>query len=664
MPIFLPMSRPGKLLVAAARVALVAGAGVYALRTVVHLPGGLAAFLDDWAYDALIFLSAGVCAARGLTGRRARIGWVWLGAGIACWAAGDAYYTHWIGADPNPPFPSLADAGYLALFPLAYVGFILLIRDRAPKLTPGVWLDGITAGLGVGALSTAVVLQAVLGSTSGSVAAVATNLAYPLGDALLLALVVAAFPLTGWQPGRAWLLLGAGLFVMAGADSVYLYQVATSSYVEGTLLDAAWPAAMVLLANAAWSRQEAERLVDVEGRSLLIVPASGVAVAVGVLVLDHFDRVNVLALVLAVATLGSVVIRLAITFRENRRLFELTRYEAISDALTGLGNRRKLLTELERVLATADEHDPWLLVVFDLDGFKGYNDAFGHPAGDALLQHLGSRLATVPGEGGAAYRLGGDEFCLLTPSTGVSVELLLDRAVAALSDRGDGFEIGTSLGAVFLPDEAADAREALREADARLYAHKHQKRSRRDRPHEALLQALHEREPELVGHTRGVAALAVEVGARLGLAGRELEELERAAQLHDVGKIAVPDQILRKAGPLDEDEWAFIRQHTLVGQRILAASPALRRIGDVVRATHERWDGGGYPDGLAGAAIPLPARVIAVCDAFDAMTSSRPYRTPLGADAAIAEIERCAGTQFDPDVVAVVSEAVRQRVAA
>jgi hypothetical protein len=234
----------------------------------------------------------------------------------------------------------------LGFFPFAYVGFILLVRVRVPKLTPGVWLDGITAGLAVGALSAAVVLQAVLSSTSGNLAAVATNLAYPLGDALLLALIVGAFPLTSWQPGRAWLMLGAGLAVMATADSVYLYQVATDSYVGGSLLDAGWPLAMVLLANAAWVKQRSHRAVDAEGRSLLAVPATCVAIAVGVLVMDHYTRLNPVALALAVATIALVVARLALTFRENRKLFELTRTEAITDLLTGLGNRRQLMTEL------------------------------------------------------------------------------------------------------------------------------------------------------------------------------------------------------------------------------------------------------------------------------------------------------------------------------
>ena len=659
------MLRPVHTAALAARIVLGVGVVAYAARILLHVDGTVADIADNWLYDPLVFLAAIVCAAGGASRSRHRAGGIALGIGIAAWAVGDAYYTHGIGSDnPNPPFPSYADIGYLAFFPFAYAGFILLIRERVPKLTPGVWLDGITAGLAVAALSAAVVLQAVLSTTSGSFSAVATNLAYPLGDAILLALVVGAFPLTHWRPGRAWLLLGAGLVVMAAADSLYLYQVATDTYVSGTLLDLAWPAALALLANAAWVKTRHERHVDAEGRSLLVVPASCVAIAVGILVLDHFSRLNALALILAVAALGSVVVRLAITFHENGRLFELTRTESITDPLTGLGNRRSLMNELDLALSAATAADPWFLIIFDLDGFKGYNDTFGHPAGDALLQHLGARLASVPGDGGSAFRLGGDEFCLLTPARNIAIHDLLDRAVDALSDRGEGFEISTSLGVVFLPEDASDPREALGEADARLYAHKHQKQSRRDRPHEVLLQALYEREPDLLGHTRCVASLSVEVGRRLGLPSRELEELERAAQLHDIGKIAVPDEILRKPSKLTAEEWVFIRQHTLVGQRILAVSPALRRIGDIVRATHERWDGAGYPDQICGTSIPLAARIIAVCDAYDAMTTSRPYRSALDQDAAVAELERCSGSQFDPTVVAVVTTAVRHQIAA
>jgi len=139
----------------------------------------------------------------------------------------------------------------------------------------------------------------------------------------------------------------------------------------------------------------------------------------------------------------------------------------------------------------------------------------------------------------------------------------------------------------------------------------------------------------------------------LGLEAAELDGLARAAELHDIGKMAVPDAVLDKAGPLTADDRRFIGQHTLVGERIIGAAPDLRPVGRLVRSSHERWDGRGYPDGLAGEDIPLGSRIIAVCDAYDAMTSERPYRAAVTMDDAIAELRRCSGTQFDPGVVAV-----------
>jgi diguanylate cyclase (GGDEF)-like protein len=303
-------------------------------------------------------------------------------------------------------------------------------------------------------------------------------------------------------------------------------------------------------------------------------------------------------------------------------------------------------------------------MIFDLNGFKGYNDSFGHPAGDALLMRLGEKLAAVPGDEVAAYRLGGDEFCLIAAVQPGEAEPLIDRSCVALSERGEGFEISTSFGAIMLPDEATDAAEALRLADERLYAQKYSTRGETDRTMHALLDALAEREPGLYGHTEGVSALAVATGRMLGLRRDELDELSRAAQLHDLGKLAVPDEILHKAGPLDEREWAFVRQHPLVGERILRASPAFRNVATIVRSTHERWDGAGYPDGLATSEIPIASRIIAACDAFTAMTSARPYRAALSTEAALRELEGFAGTQFDPAVVSVLAAHVRDGVRA
>jgi two-component system cell cycle response regulator len=361
--------------------------------------------------------------------------------------------------------------------------------------------------------------------------------------------------------------------------------------------------------------------------------------------------VNLLAVCLATAALVVVVARLGLTFRENRRLLELSRHEAITDPLTGLANRRKLINDLTRQLEVSTPEEPWLLALYDLDGFKSYNDAFGHPAGDTLLIRVGHRLAEVPGTDGSAYRLGGDEFCLLAPAADGAAERLLDLSVQALEEQGEGFEISSSFGAVLLPADAQESREALRVADARLYAQKHQKRSRRDRPHEVLLQALYERGAELHTHLQDVATLADQVARALDLAKSELEELHLAAQLHDIGKLAIPDEVLLKPGPLDDDERRFIEQHTIVGERILCASPALRGAGLIVRSTHERWDGTGYPDALAGAEIPIAARIIFACDAYDAMITMRPYRTAMSTEQALEELKRSAGTQFDPQVV-------------
>ena len=658
------ISLPVRRIILGTRILLLLGTCVFVVHSLLPDTGRVARFCDNWLYDVLIFLAAGLCGARALLVERNRSGWLALALGVALWAGGDTYYTHVFGNDPNPPAPSIADIGYLGFFPLVYAGFILLVRSRVPKLTPAVWLDGITAVLAVAALGAAVVFEAVLQSTSGSAAAVATNLAYPLGDVILIALIVGAFSLMSWRPGRAWLVLGAGLAVNSAGDSIYLFQVANGTYQPGAFLDSTWPVAMVLLANAAWVSESRERAIDAEGRALQLIPASCVSVAVGVLVYDHFTRVNVLALSLATATIAAVVVRLALTFRENTRLFELTRTEAVTDSLTGLANRRRLVSDLDRVVAEASLDEPWLLLLFDLDGFKRYNDSFGHPAGDALLSRLGARLGAVPTKGGAAYRLGGDEFCLLAPASIVPAADLVDASVEALSEQSEGFAIGTSFGAVFIPVDATDASDALSEADARLYAHKHQKNARRERPHEVLLQALYERDAELKGHTNNVAALAVKTGRRLGLTDAEVEEIDLAAQLHDIGKLAVPDDILHKPGPLTDSDWSLIHQHTIVGQRILSASPSLRRVGAIVRATHERWDGTGYPDHLAGEAIPFAARLIAVCDAFDAMTSTRAYRPPLTVAEATAELRRCAGGQFEPAIVTIVVATVAERIAA
>jgi diguanylate cyclase (GGDEF)-like protein len=351
--------------------------------------------------------------------------------------------------------------------------------------------------------------------------------------------------------------------------------------------------------------------------------------------------------VLAMLAVALLLMTLAaVSLRASHRELETA---ATSDGLTGLANRRQLIADLERRVARGASA-PAVLMLFDLDGFKSYNDAFGHMAGDALLARLGQALARAVASRARAYRLGGDEFCVLGDASGRE-ELEL-AAPAALAEHGNGFAVTASYGLVTIPDEARVASDALRLADQRMYAQKRSGRATAGRQStDVLLRALAERHPEMRGHFDGVAQLARAVGHHLGLEGEALDQVQLAAELHDVGKVAIPDDILNKPGPLDDDEWAFIRRHTIVGERIVAAAPALAAVAKLVRASHEHWDGGGYPDGTAGEKIPLGARIVAVCDSYDAIIADRPYRPARSPAEALAELRRCAGTQFDPAVV-------------
>jgi diguanylate cyclase (GGDEF)-like protein len=345
----------------------------------------------------------------------------------------------------------------------------------------------------------------------------------------------------------------------------------------------------------------------------------------------------------------------AVAFLAHHRVLVAT---SLTDALTGIGNRRKLKLDLERGLKDASPTAPLLLMLFDLNGFKGYNDTFGHPAGDALLTRLASALqAAMTDQGGIAYRLGGDEFCILARVDPDATAPIVAAAARALSEQGPGFAISASYGAILLPQDSQDPSEAMRLADQRMYAQKTSGRRSTDRQtRDVLLRALQERNPELAERHAAVARLTEAVGQRLGLTHEEQTELRQAAELHDVGKMAIPEQVLHKPGPLDEDEWAFVRRHPLIGERIMGAAPALAQAAKLVRATHERVDGAGYPDGLTGGQIPLGARIIAVCDAFTAMTSPRAHAPQRTLAQAIAELRRAAGTQFDPTVVDAFAE--------
>jgi diguanylate cyclase (GGDEF)-like protein len=350
------------------------------------------------------------------------------------------------------------------------------------------------------------------------------------------------------------------------------------------------------------------------------------------------------------------------SFRSSRRVLH---HAAHTDALTGLGNRRKLLTDLDDACERVDAGENFALVLYDLDGFKAYNDTFGHLPGDALLRRLASKLTEATADWGRAYRLGGDEFCVLSPlRSGEDAAGISAVGTRALHESGEGFTISASHGAVIIGDDALEPSDLLATADLRMYANKNRGRpSPARQTTDVLVRVQNECSTFLGPHVSGVAELAAAMGRKMGLSDDALHVLEQAAKLHDIGKMAIPDAVLDKNGPLTDEEWHLVREHTVIGERMLAAAPALREVATIVRASHERFDGLGYPDRLSAGAIPLEAMIVSAADAFHAMTSERPYQRARTKEDAIAEVQRCAGTHFDPAVAAALIDVVGEQAA-
>jgi two-component system cell cycle response regulator len=629
---------------------------VVVAHSTVGFGSGQSYFIEEWVYDFVTMSAALATLWRAAIRREERLVWALLGFGLLGWALGDLYWSVLLRDMAEPPYPSGSDALYLAGYALILAGMVAYLRSRVGRMSAIVWTDVAIGALCVAAIGSSVLMDYVLANTTGTPAEIAVAVAYPALDLAILAVAAGAVALTGWRLGRGLGLVAFGVACGAIGDAVYTYQSLAGTYTAASWNNFLWPLATVLIAAGALQPSARRRETEpAEGWRAFAAPTVFALAVLALLMLEGQDTSEPAIAALTIATLVAVVVRLALTFAQNHRL--VVRLE--TDPLTGLFNRGKLIYDLDRLL-DSDRPAPHLVTILDLDGFKAYNDAFGHPAGDALLIRLGHQLAAAVGEGGRAYRMGGDEFAMLIPGDAARAAEAVEAGAAALSEQGEGFKVTSSAGSAEIPTEATNRSAALQLADQRMYAQKDSGRPTAAGEVEAvLIRVLNQRAPDLAEHGDAVKSLAVAIGRDLGLPPGELSTLSRASELHDVGKIAIPDAILNKPTPLDGEEWEFMRQHTILGERIVSAAPSLASVGRLIRASHERWDGDGYPDGVGGEQIPLAARIIFACDAYDAITAERPYSPARGPETALEELRRHAGSQFDPEVVASLDRVLR-----
>ncbi|HEX7246085.1 MAG TPA: GGDEF domain-containing protein [Solirubrobacterales bacterium] len=459
-------------------VLLLGGTAIVALHAWLGLGDDLDFAISGPLYDAVVIGAGIACLIRASDYERERTAWLMIGLAIVCWGLGEIYWTAAIEGNPSAPYPSPADVAYLAFYPLTYAGLAMLVRARAHEINWRLWMDGAIAALGTAALGTAFVFEFVAEKTTGTTLEVITTLAYPIGDIATLSMVVGVIALTGWRPGRTWSLLLAGLSALVVADIAFTLQSTEAALPGGDWIDPIYLIAAVCLGAAVWQPAPAAAISSPKeaGRREILVPAVFAAVMIGLFAMQYFSATGGLSTVLWAATMSAVIVRLAMSDRENKTLLE----QVQTDPLTGLANRGRMQLDLGKLCALATEERPLALIFLDLNGFKHLNDTRGHAAGDDALARLGRRLSDAVGEDGTAYRVGGDEFCVILSCGKERFDAAAERAVEALSESGPGYEIAASWGMARVPSETDSPSAALQLADDRMYAHKESRRASRE----------------------------------------------------------------------------------------------------------------------------------------------------------------------------------------
>jgi diguanylate cyclase (GGDEF)-like protein len=435
-------------------------------------------FVDGWLVASFEFLASVLCLYRALTLRRGRAVPLLIGLGVLSWSIGDFALTAESAAG-GAGSPSAADVFYLGFYPLTYVALVLLVRRHTRKLVPASWLDGAVAGLGAAALCACFAFNAILQSVGGSAAAVATNLAYPIGDVLLLALVVGGTAiLPNWRRAQ-WVLLATALAINAAGDTFNLFQSSAGGSRIGTTLNAvAWPVSILLISISVWLQPGRADPAAVQRAPGFLLPGLGAFAGLAILYAATVRHVPELGIALATLTLATVGVRLALSVRSLRAVTEQRHRQSITDELTGLGNRRHLFQVLDSFFsdgpaAHAAGHSLGFLYV-DLDHFKEINDSFGHAAGDELLKQIRPRLAGVLRGDDMLVRLGGDELGVILLDTDQQYATTVARRLMAKLQEpftlsAVTVRISASIGIAFAPADARDAVGLLRCADLAMY---------------------------------------------------------------------------------------------------------------------------------------------------------------------------------------------------
>ena len=619
-----------------------------------------------------------------------------LGLGLSAYAVGQTIWSYYaIVLHQATPFPSWADAGYLSAYPLLLLSILRLPTQRLPPaLRWRVILDSLVTLTALVTLSWYFVLGPTVQQGTESLFAKLLGAAYPLGDlVLLVSLLLVMAQRRDSVPRSVVAVLSLGLICVILADTVFAYQTLKGTYVSGRLTDVAWPLGYLLISVAAGpvrrrvnaGGSDARPVIPLLWRSLLpyaLMPAIGTLLVYTRLHSgDESLEVGVYAgaallVVLVILRQAVAIQRLIADLRERIAEMEEARHHLIAlaeqDGLTGLLNHRVFHKRLEEEADRAGRMgEPLTIALIDLDNFKFFNDAYGHLAGDDVLRQVASALLSCCRAGDTLARFGGDEFALLLPGLGREevggLAARLQKCMDALAYFPPGQDVAIplrlSVGTAVFPEEGAGRLDTLALADTRLYRSKtgggEDDAAQRLRGSltlslqgfsmlDALVAAVDNKDRYTGKHSEDVMAFSLQIADALGMAEETRHTVAVAALLHDVGKIGVPDAILRKPGRLTDEEYAIVRHHPTMGAILVGAVPGFEDVLDAVRHHHERWDSGGYPFGLRGEETPLIARLMAVADAFSAMTTDRPYRKGMAEQHALAEIERGAGSQFDP----------------